>query len=308
MSIREGRAPNSSSPESLMVVNLSTYRIEGEFDAGGCGTVLVGSHARSKQPVVMKMASKEVDRLLLATERRIYARLQKARGWPRLIDAGTYRKRDVLVLERLGPSLQDLLNLCGGRFGLKTVSQLALQLLDRLETFHELGYVHRDLKPDNVLLGRGTTRKTLHLIDFGLAEPYRHPRTGEHIAQDAFFPFAGTIEFAPVFAHLEYTPSRRDDILSLAYMLVFLLRGGLPWYGTEERFDPDEALLLKLCITPSELCRGLPAEFQRLTEYALRMEFCDAPDYTELKRMFRNLLRQHSMQHDLHFDWNRFGC
>ncbi|XP_041787708.1 casein kinase I-like [Anopheles merus] len=254
-----------------MVVNLSTYRIEGEFDAGGCGTVLVGSHARSKQPVVMKMASKEVDRLLLATERRIYARLQKARGWPRLIDAGTYRKRDVLVLERLGPSLQDLLNLCGGRFGLKTVSQLALQLLDRLETFHELGYVHRDLKPDNVLLGRGTTRKTLHLIDFGLAEP-------------------------------------RDDILSLAYMLVFLLRGGLPWYGTEERFDPDEALLLKLCITPSELCRGLPAEFQQLTEYALRMEFCDAPDYTELKRMFRNLLRQHSMQHDLHFDWNRFGC
>ncbi|XP_040164764.1 casein kinase 1-like protein 5 [Anopheles arabiensis] len=269
MSIREGRAPNSSSPESLMVVNLSTYRIEGEFDAGGCGTVLVGSHARSKQPVVMKMASKEVDRLLLATERRIYARLPKARGWPRLIDAGTYRKRDVLVLERLGPSLQDLLNLCGGRFGLKTVSQLALQLLDRLETFHELGYVHRDLKPDNVLLGRGTTRKTLHLIDFGLAEP-------------------------------------RDDILSLAYMLVFLLRGGLPWYGTEERFDPDEALLLKLRITPSELCRGLPAEFQRLTEYALQMEFCDAPDYTELKRMFRNLLRQHSMQHDLHFDWNRF--
>ncbi|XP_040175086.1 casein kinase I-like [Anopheles arabiensis] len=232
-----------------MVVNLSTYRIEGEFDAGGCGTVLVGSHARSKQPVVMKMASKEVDRLLLATERRIYARLPKARGWPRLIDAGTYRKRDVLVLERLGPSLQDLLNLCGGRFGLKTVSQLALQLLDRLETFHELGYVHRDLKPDNVLLGRGTTRKTLHLIDFGL-----------------------------------------------------------PWYGTEERFDPDEALLLKLRITPSELCRGLPAEFQRLTEYALQMEFCDAPDYTELKRMFRNLLRQHSMQHDLHFDWNRFGC
>nr|XP_049464915.1 casein kinase I-like [Anopheles coluzzii] len=265
MSIREGRAPNSSSPESLMVVNLSTYRIEGEFDAGGCGTVLVGSHARSKQPVVMKMASKEVDRLLLATERRIYARLPKARGWPRLID-------------------------------------------DRLETFHELGYVHRDLKPDNVLLGRGTTRKTLHMIDFGLAEPYRHPRTGEHIAQDAFFPFAGTIEFAPVFAHLEYTPSRRDDILSLAYMLVFLLRGGLPWYGTEERFDPDEALLLKLCITPSELCRGLPAEFQRLTEYALQMEFCDAPDYYELKRMFRNLLRQHSMQHDLHFDWNRFGC
>ncbi|XP_040164757.1 casein kinase I-like [Anopheles arabiensis] len=269
MSIREGRAPNSSSPESLMVVNLSTYRIEGEFDAGGCGTVLVGSHARSKQPVVMKMASKEVDRLLLATERRIYARLPKARGWPRLIDAGTYRKRDVLVLERLGPSLQDLLNLCGGRFGLKTVSQLALQLLDRLETFHELGFVHRDLKPDNVLLGRGTTRKTLHLIDFGLAEP-------------------------------------RDDILSLAHM--FLLRGGLPWYGTEERFDPDEALLLKLRITPSELCRGLPAEFQRLTEYALQMEFCDAPDYTELKRMFRNLLRQHSMQHDLHFDWNRFGC
>ncbi|XP_040175077.1 casein kinase I homolog hhp1-like [Anopheles arabiensis] len=171
-----------------MVVNLSTYRIEGEFDAGGCGTVLVGSHARSKQPVVMKMASKEVDRLLLATERRIYARLPKA-PWM----AQTHRRR-------------------------------------------------------------------------------------------------------------------RDDILSLAYMLVFLLRGGLPWYGTEERFDPDEALLLKLRITPSELCRGLPAEFQRLTEYALQMEFCDAPDYTELKRMFRNLLRQHSMQHDLHFDWNRFGC
>ncbi|XP_041787508.1 casein kinase I-like, partial [Anopheles merus] len=222
-----------------MVVNLSTYRIEGEFDAGGCGTVLVGSHARSKQPVVMKMASKEVDRLLLATERRIYARLPKARGWPRLIDAG--------------PS-----ELVRRTLGLKTVSQLALQLLDRLETFHELGYVHRDLKPDNVLLGRGTTRKTLHLIDFGLAEPYRHPARGKHIAQDAFFPFAGTIEFAPVFAHLEYTPSRRDDILSLAYMLVFLLRGGLPWYGTEERFDPDEALLLKLCITPAscaEDCR-----------------------------------------------------
>ncbi|XP_040175288.1 casein kinase I-like [Anopheles arabiensis] len=103
----------------------------------------------------------------------------------------------------------ELLDLCGGRFGLKTVSQLALQLLARPETFHELGYVHCDMKPDNVLLGRGTTRKTLHLIDFDLAEPYRHPRTGEHIAQDAFFPFAGMIEFAPVFAHLLYTQCLR---------------------------------------------------------------------------------------------------
>ncbi|XP_040175275.1 casein kinase 1-like protein HD16 [Anopheles arabiensis] len=154
------------------------HKIQGKFDTGGCGTVLMGSHARSKQAVVIKIANDEVEKLLLATERRIYARLPKARGWPRLIDAGTYRKRDVLVLVRLGPSLQELLDLCGGRFGLKTVSQLALQLLARPETFHELGYVHCDMKPDNVLLGRGTTRKTLHLIDFDLTEPYRHPRTG----------------------------------------------------------------------------------------------------------------------------------
>ena len=93
MSIREGHASKSSSKESVMMVNLSTYRIQGEFDTGGCGTVLVGSHARSKQAVVIKMANNEVEQLLLATERRIYARLSKAHGWPRLIDAESQTRR-----------------------------------------------------------------------------------------------------------------------------------------------------------------------------------------------------------------------
>ncbi|XP_041786372.1 casein kinase I-like, partial [Anopheles merus] len=218
MSIREGHASKSSSPETVMVKNPDSGRIRCwwlRYGVGGqpCSLQTSGGH---KTPT-NKMANDEVEQFLLATERRIYARLPKARGSPRLIDAGTYRKRDVLVLKRLGPSQQELLDLCGGRFGLKTVSQLALQLLARPETFHdELGYVHCDLKPDNVLRGRGTIRKKLHLIDFGFAEP-------------------------------------RDDILSLTYMLVFLLRGGLPWYGTEERIDPDEALRLKLKTTPSEL-------------------------------------------------------
>ncbi|XP_061506809.1 uncharacterized protein LOC133392114 [Anopheles gambiae] len=93
MSIREGHASKSSSKESVVMVNLSTYRIQGEFDTGGCGTVLVGSHARSKQAVVIKMANNEMEQLLLATERRIYARLSKAHGWPRLIDAESQTRR-----------------------------------------------------------------------------------------------------------------------------------------------------------------------------------------------------------------------
>ena len=135
-----------------------------------------------------------------------------------------------MVIELLGPSLEDLFNFCGRKQSLKSTLLLADMLLQRIETMHRKGYIHRDLKPENILMGLEDQASTLFLIDYGLAKKWRD-ESGKHIPMREGKSLTGTARYASANTHLGLEQSRRDDLEGAGYVLLYLLKGELPWQG-----------------------------------------------------------------------------
>jgi len=130
----------------------------------------------------------------------------------------------------LGPDLLKLFDFCDRKFGLKTVLTFAIKLIDRLEAFHENSFVNRDIKPENILIGRGKKENTIYMIDFGLSKRYICPRTGNHIKHKMEKGTIGTPEFLSLNGHQGGEQSRKDDLIAVGHVLVWLLKKGkLPW-------------------------------------------------------------------------------
>ena len=134
-----------------------------------------------------------------------------------------------MATDLLGPSLEDLFNLCGSKFTLKTTLMVFYQLLERIETMHEKNYIHRDIKPDNIMMGMGDQSNIVHMIDFGLTRLVIDPKTGTHIPFRSGKNLIGTCRYVSVNSHLGFELSRRDDLLTLGYVIINFIKGGLPW-------------------------------------------------------------------------------
>lgn len=213
---------------------------------------------------------------------------------------------NVMVLDLLGPSLEDLFNYCGRRFQLKTVLMLADQLLGRLEYVHTKSFIHRDVKPDNFLIGLGKRQSVIHIIDFGLAKKYRDPRSHQHIPYRENKNLTGTARYASINTHIGIEQSRRDDLESLGYVLMYFIRGSLPWQGLKantKKQKYERIMDRKMSTSTEQLCKGYATEFRSYFEYCRSLRFEDRPDYAYLKRLFKELFYRKGFQYDNMFDW-----
>ena len=213
---------------------------------------------------------------------------------------------NVMVLDLLGPSLEDLFNYCGRRFQLKTVLMLADQLLGRLEYVHTKSFIHRDVKPDNFLIGLGKRQSVIHIIDFGLAKKYRDPRSHQHIPYRENKNLTGTARYASINTHIGIEQSRRDDLESLGYVLMYFVRGSLPWQGLKantKKQKYERIMDRKMSTSTEQLCKGYATEFRSYFEYCRSLRFEDRPDYAYLKRLFKELFYRKGFQYDNMFDW-----
>jgi casein kinase 1 len=242
----------------------------------------------------------------LSYEYKLYKLMMGGTGIPNVYYFGREGDYNVMVMDVLGPSLEDLFSFCGRKFSLKTVLMLADQLIARLDYFHSKCFVHRDIKPDNFLIGVGNKANVVYLIDLGLAKKYRDPKTHVHIPYAEHKNLTGTARYASVNTHLGIEQSRRDDLESLGFVLMYFLRGSLPWQGLraatkKEKYD---RISEKKMSTPIEiLCRGFPAEFVTYLNYCRSLRFEDRPDYNYLRRLFRDLFFRLGFKPDFHYDW-----
>jgi len=168
------------------------------------------------------------------------------------------------------------------------------------------GFIHRDLKPENILIGLEDQSSTLYLIDFGLAKRWKHQQTGEHIPYKDKKSLTGTARYASANTHLGIEQSRRDDLEGAGYVLLYLLKGELPWQGLRARNKDDKYRKIKdsKVNTPIEqLCAGYPEEMAMYMQYTRQLKFEEAPNYTYLKRLFRELYIKCNFEHDFIFDW-----
>ncbi|KAJ8910733.1 hypothetical protein NQ315_016131, partial [Exocentrus adspersus] len=233
-------------------------------------------------------------------------------GIPQIKWCGSEGDYNVMVMELLGPSLEDLFNFCSRRFTLKTVLLLADQLISRTDFIHSRNFIHRDIKPDNFLMGLGKKGNLVYIIDFGLAKKYRDGRTHQHIPYKENKNLTGTARYASINTHLGIEQSRRDDLESLGYVLMYFNRGSLPWQGLKAatKRQKYERISEKKMSTPiEELCKGYPVEFPTYLNYCRQLRFEERPDYSYLRQLFRTLFHRQGFTYDYVFDWNmlKFG-
>ncbi|KAF2986594.1 hypothetical protein EK904_011442 [Melospiza melodia maxima] len=186
------------------------------------------------------------------------------------------------------------------------MNKTTLIMISRIEYVHTKNFIHRDIKPDNFLMGIGRHCNKLFLIDFGLAKKYRDNRTRQHIPYREDKNLTGTARYASINAHLGIEQSRRDDMESLGYVLMYFNRTSLPWQGLKAATKKQkyEKISEKKMSTPVEvLCKGFPAEFAMYLNYCRGLRFEEAPDYMYLRQLFRILFRTLNHQYDYTFDW-----
>jgi serine/threonine protein kinase len=310
------------------------FKIGRRIGEGSFGIIYDGVDTTTNKHVAIKYESKKSEAPQLRDEYRTYKLLQGFTGIPNAYYFGPESMYNILVIDLLGPSLEDMFDTCNRKFSVKTVCLAAKQMLCRVQSVHEKSLVYRDIKPDNFLVGRippyvDTTENPsldkdvnsilkhhskehphpasqIYLIDFGMAKFYRDPKTLQHIPYKEKRSLSGTARYMSINTHLGREQSRRDDLEGLGHVLMYFLRGSLPWQGMKAATNKQkyEKIGEKKRTTPiKELCDGFPEEFAIYMNYVRKLGFEETPDYDYLRGLFDNVLKRMGEEEDNVFDW-----
>ena len=281
------------------------FRLGRKIGSGSFGEIYLGTNIQTNEEVGIKLENAKTKHPQLLYESKLYKLLQGGTGIPNIKWWGVEGEYNVLVMDLLGPSLEDLFNFCNRKLSLKTVLMLADQMINRVEFVHSKSFLHRDIKPDNFLMGLGRRANQVYIIDFGLAKKFRDC-TQRHIPYRENKNLTGTARYASMNTHLGIEQSRRDDLESLGYVLMYFLRGSLPWQGLKagtKKQKYERISEKKVSTSIESLCHGYPSEFASYFHYCRSVKFEDKPDYAYLKRLLRDLFIREGFQFDYVFDW-----
>ena len=281
------------------------YRISKKIGDGSFNEIYQGYDIFDNSEIAVKLEHNSIKYPQLLFESRLLKSIPGI-GIPKVYWAGVSGEYNVMVFELLGSNLEELFQNCEKKFSLKTVLMIVIQILDRIRHLHMHNYIHRDIKPQNFLIGKGENEHIIYLIDFGLAKRYREEYTNFHIPLRQNIKLTGTLRYASCNGINKKELSRRDDMESIGYLFIYLLKGSLPWQGLKikqksEKFSKIREI--KMTIESTKLCEGLPDEFREYIDLVKNLEYEEEPDYSRYTNMFNELFKKKEYTKDYLYDW-----
>jgi serine/threonine protein kinase len=298
---------SSSGAEAAALRTLVTSRYEPDdrIGSGSFGKIFRGRDTQTGEWVAIKLEKKRGGTTTLQKEAKVMAEMQDIFGFPKMLHFSKDDNYNVIIMDHLGYDLEKLLKLCNYKLSNKTVFMLADQMITRLESLHSRGYLHRDIKPENFVMGLGKQARNLYLIDFGLAKPWKDT-DGKHIQMRDDKGMVGTARYASISTLTGFEPSRRDDMESLGYTLIYLLKGKLPWQNLklDDGSDKYAKIAQAKRATPlGELCKDIPKSFIEYMKLVRNLEFTETPPYKSLKKVLRTEFCEQGCDFDYQYDW-----
>jgi serine/threonine protein kinase len=281
------------------------YRLGKKIGTGSFGEIFEGTDIFDNSAVAIKLEHNTVKYPQLLFEAKLLKSIPGT-GIPTMHWFGIAGEYNAMVMELLGQNLEDLFSYCTKNFTLKTILMITIQLIERIKHVHDNNYIHRDIKPQNFLVGKDSTAKTIYILDFGLAKRYRDEHTHIHIPLKENRNLTGTARYASCNAHNGLEQSRRDDMESIAYVILYFFKGKLPWQGLKCK-DKNEKYAkikeMKMSMTPEKLCEGFPNEFAKYLAAIKKLGFEEEPAYKNYIQMFTNLFKSKDFEMDYLYDW-----
>lgn len=289
-----------------MAIEIKNIKILNKLSQGAFGEIYVCVDTVTNTQLAIKIERKPCV-LQLKHEYEIY-KLIAGKNMPKVYEFGKIEFKDSYVncmtMDLLGSSLEKLYNKMDRKFSLKTLFMIGKSCINRIENLHHKNYIHRDIKPDNFVTD--LSGKKIFMIDFGLSKEYRNPTTLEHRPYRDGKNLTGTARYASVNTHRGVEQSRRDDMESLGFMLIYFLRGRLPWQGLKadtkyQKYNKIKHVKEETSIY--ELCEDLPNEIYLYMIHVRNLEYQEAPNYSYLESLFESGLRSRGFEDDGIFDW-----
>ena len=304
----ERKAKNKTSKFQLLnTLIFKKYRILKLISEGIFGQIYIVINENNRNYYAMKVENQDSNIQIL--EQEAYNLLSiKGLGIPELITFGKVKNYKILIEQLLSKSLAVLFTEYNYKFSMKDICLISLQLIDRIELIHSKTLVHRDIKPENFLIGT-TDPNIIYLTEFGLCTKYCSSKTGKHIIPRFRGTFTGTLKFSSANAQKGNQQSRRDDIESLGYNIIYFMKGKLPWDNLNQNYNDREKYLktyaIKKYMPIERLCKELPSEMKEYFKHVKNLKFQEKPNYEYLRNLFKKILANEGVVNyeNINFSW-----
>ncbi len=304
--ISNPQAKETPKVEIVKIKNQYSFKSTDRLGGGSFGQIYKGINLKTKDEVAIKIESKNIETPQLIHESKILKTLKDYEGFPKVYLVTPLDDVLIMVMELLGDNLQKLLQSSEHKkFTLKTSLMLSIQILKRIKTLHENNYIHRDIKPENFTTGLKKFKNTIYMIDYGLTRKFCDSHKN-HIPYKEGKRLTGTALYASIYTHKGIEQSRRDDLESLGYMMIYFCKGELPWMdvkGKTKDIKYKKIMEKKIEMKPELLCQGLPDEIKQYFKYVRELQFTEEPNYDFLLGLLNNAMKKNNIKNDLKYDW-----
>ena len=287
-----------------------TILLNKKIGSGSFGQIYQCLNKKTNEMLACKIESINELKPQLYHESKIMQLMKNCTGFPTCYDFILTEQDKILIMDLLGPNLDTIMNKLPSKnsikkFSFKTSLMIMIQCLERLKSLHEKGIIHRDIKPENFVIGPKNKERIIYLIDFGLSKKISKDKIIPTVKADRNI--IGTMRYISMNTHQGYEQGKRDDLESLFYIIIYFIKGELPWQNIKTKSKAEKyskIFEIKKKVTENgDLVEGLPLEMAKILEYILGLNFFEKPNYLLIKNAVEIMLNNFNLSNDLQFDW-----